>query len=357
MKLKDTLREVHVIVTSFKNRLVSLWSTNTASRLVRVELLFLVICLGSGLYVISKLPPMWGADETSHTARIYQISQGHLYAVKDAKGMYGGNIPYNLAALTRFVYADLATGQGYDGYPTHEKLIDEPSIYTNFKKQKFDSKTSPAQFTGAASYSPLAYLGSIPGAYIARTRDMSIGSMIFMSRIGGLILYALLVTAALYVLRQHSARWIIFVIALLPMSVFQASIISTDSLAIASAIAGFACLIKLFGDNKRGVTASTAYLICLFISVCLATHIKPVYIFLSLPALALPVSIWSGRRRMLAYKIGLILACLLVTGIWLYSTRSINAAGALSNNQQYAEVINTAAQAKLVALQDRKSVV
>lgn len=316
------------------------------------ENLFVIIALLFGLFIVKILPPMWGADETSHTARVYQLSQGHLMASKDKKGMYGGDLPYNMALLTRYVYNDYYDGK-QPGASTRSLTdlaqVDSSEVYQNFERQKPDTKTSPAQFTGAAAYPPVAYLGSLPGVLLARVSGSSLGTIILLGRIGGLIAYILLVYAALKILRTEAERWIVFVIALLPMSLFQASIITADSSTLGLSFLAFASLIRLYRSPKKDNTTLPLLAIAA-VTVILVVLIKPTYIFLLVPLLLLPHRLWQISRTAVFSKVCVAAVCLILLGGWAYAVRHVNAASAMSNNQHFAGQISSAEQVKLIVL-------
>lgn len=318
--------------------------------LLRAEVMFAVLALLTGFIMITKvIPPLWGADETSHFARVYQLSQGHLMAARDKGGMYGGQLPTPIAELTRFVYSDF-----YDDTrvvsPTRSTelhLVDSKTTYANYEHQHPGASTLPGQFTGAAAYSPLAYIGPLAGVLTARALHFNVGHIITFGRLGGLFVFVALVYVALWLLRDHKIRWLVFVAALLPMSVFQASIITVDSIVIGLAMLIFACLVRLF--NKKPPT-SRLLLITLFVAACLLAHIKPNYSILLLPIVFLPARIWRSQRAALYYKIALFVVALLLMGAWVIASRHITAAGAISNNQQFANQVVPVEQFKFVVL-------
>jgi uncharacterized membrane protein len=167
--------------------------------------------------------------------------------------------------------------------------------------------------------------------------------MILAARLCSLFFYVILVAYALKLLEKHSVKWIVFTTALLPMSIFQASIINTDATIIAESILIFALYIKLWDteDSKNKIRL----VVVLAVLLILLGLNKPNYVLLSLPFALLPARAFNGLRSYsLAIKGAVILAMLMVLGVWTHLTVEVSKAVPMYRGAEIAAQVKPAEQ-------------
>lgn len=287
-----------------KNRVFSLILTTHG--------LFAVIAVIFGTIFVTTIPPMWGVDETEHFARVYQISQGNFVEDKVIDG-YGGKLPAPVV--------DLYVQTKYDllHKPSQTKSINDYAKYKVLMGRSVDGALKELNFTGAGIYSPVAYAAPTLGVITAHTVSDKLGNIILGARLATLILYIVITGLALYILRETKLKWLFFAVALLPMSIVQASVVSVDSPVIALSILLFACIYKFNGANKS--VSPKQLLLVSFIASAL-TLTKPNYFILALLALILLTKLHTIKQRILASTVFMFIT-LLPALVWTKIIKSI----------------------------------
>ena len=184
-------------------------------RLDKTAVLFIFLALIFGLFFVFKTPPLWGADETTHFARAYQITQGQIISSKVDVG-YGGEIPTSALKLIQYVDNDISsnTNQVIAGV----KWVDNPAGYKPIVTQPINGPKSQYGFSNTAPYSPFAYLPSVIGLKIAEIFKLDLGNSITLARITGLSLFIMAIAWVIWSMKLSRSKWMVFTVALLPMT-------------------------------------------------------------------------------------------------------------------------------------------
>lgn len=289
-----------------------------------IEQRFVAIALILGIIFAVKTPPLWGADETSHYARAYQIAQGNLLSDKMpypyGGDSYGGKIPKSVHDLIWHTNQDIQQDTNITEYSTHR--IDDHSSYAELINTKLGDPTEDYFFPNTAAYSPVAYIPSVIALKIAQIINLTVGQSIFLARVFGLILYVLTVYWVLHVLRKKRFALVLFVVALLPMALYQASMIGVDLLANSLAILLVGFVVKSIVDK----TLSRPELLAVALAAVAMPLMKPTYIFLSLLVFAIPAEVVrkAGLARQLLGKVLLIVLAVIALAAWTYATVGVS---------------------------------
>lgn len=287
--------------------------------------IFMCVAIIFGSIFIAKTPLLWGSDETFHTMRTYQLTEGYLFAehLGDSReqGGYGGIIPSSLRQLTEYVNYD-QLDNNLQNVSRGAKHVNRGDIYTKLGELRINSEPkSRYAFPNTAAYSPVAYTPAYCAMKMARAFNWTLHDTILLMRIVTLTVYVAVVAFALQVLRQSNFKYLVFVVALLPMSVFQASIISTDGLTLATCLLFFAVIARALINPTEKL--STWLKAALFISATLLPLMKPGYLALVPLLMVLPFSVFESRRKSIIFKtLGLGIAALLAL-VWSQQTRDV----------------------------------
>lgn len=299
------------MASSIKNVLEHLDKPTTVS--------VLLACLFGFIFVFYT-PLLWGADETTHFGRVYQISDGHVISEK-IKGGYGGQIPASARKLIYYVNDDITV---------HHKSVapgiisvGDPKGYVKLVQLSLNGGKVDYIFSNTAPYSPIAYLPAVIGLKIAEILNLSLGLAIYAARSAGLVVFIVALGWAMWSLRTIKAKWMVFAVAFIPMALYQASIISADSFTNTASI-------LLVALTLKGIFAKEDYTkvdIILLAACCLLLPVmKPTYLLLPiLPLLLLFNSKFSHTKRNLR-KIAIVssvIAGLFIFALWQYATRSL----------------------------------
>lgn len=275
-------------------------------RLNRCGLAFALISLLFGGVFALVTPPLWGLDEFRHFARAYAIDHGRILPqqIPNPSGVdYGGPVPSTVDTLFWYAVDNFS-----DPPPPPAPSIPDPGAYDRLTAQPLQAPQVNASFTN--TYFPVAYIPSVIGLRLAETSDGSVGTTITIMRVCNLLAYTTIVWLALWTLRKHRFKWVVLVVALLPMAVFQASTITADSVTNALAILFSALFIKATFLRKQLSRPET---LLLFTSTVLLPLAKPGYVAMALLALFVPsarLALWRG------WKILAVTAGLVGYGIW-----------------------------------------
>lgn len=285
--------------------------------LSRAWVLYLLIGIPFGLYFAIATPPLWGTDETSHFGRVYQITEGNILPDRDP-GNYGGQLPASLMKLWFYTKGDLLDNKetGLFG----RKDVNDIHEYEKLQSAQFTKKNVASPET--AAYSPLAYPGAVAGTQVAKTFHASIGSTILSARIFSLIVYLGITGLAIYLIDAYKSKWIFFVVGLLPVSLYQGSVVTADNMVNALSILLIACLITLFATRCE-VNHRKVMLILTFISSILLPMVKINYILLSLGSLFIANKNFKNVKHALIYKSSLLVTALSAS-LWWSSLMKIN---------------------------------
>jgi uncharacterized membrane protein len=306
------------------------WATTKAKRL-RATQVAVLLCATFGLFFVCATPPLWGSDETFHIARIYQISRGHVFA-KDlgydrATGGYGGQTPENIYNLILNVNHD-QMDNAETGTPFGTKNVGDASVYKELGQKPLENgKFVQYGFPNTAAYSPAAYAPDIVGMWIARLGDFTIQSTVILLRLLNLAVYVVAIYIAMRVLAQSRFKWIVFVIALLPMTLFEASIITADALTNAAVIVLSALLFR--GILLRGRPFALWEATLLLGITVLLPLLKPGYLVLAPLILLIPASQFPRPRLGSIGKYAALGLTVVLFLAWTYATRGIADTAAL----------------------------
>jgi uncharacterized membrane protein len=307
--------------------------------------LFVVIALFFGLIIVKEVPLFWGLDESAHFGRSYQISQGHFAPKKLHNGNYGGVLPASVVGLDAAAHQDLLTpslapviGRHDDKHAALQKMMASQKIDRS-RKENFN-------FPGSASYSPLAYVAPSAGILVCRVIDCSVGQTVLLARGFSLISYVGIVAFSLCLLRKQRLKWLVFVIALLPMAVFQASAVSADGPVISLSLLLFALTLKVLVEKKLSwPLLALLGLVALWLPLAKAT-----YGLLDLCLLPVALVLWEDRRKALRYASVSLAVIVLVTLGWLHAARGATKAISLlqASSPNGGTIISIRKQAQLM---------
>ncbi len=213
------------------------WSRLSAvlSRLEsRPAFFFLLFSLAFGSGISIVVPPLRGPDEIAHFLRIYSYAQGALLPVTEINGRKGIFIESELhSQLSFFKNAGERFGQNrgqglrYDDimkeYPQPRGTVDQGEQATKF-----------LPFAGTEGYSPVAYAPYILAAAIGNLLKLDFPNMLLLMRLLGVITFT--AVAAYAIKLTPTLKWAFVLIAMLPVSIYNRSVLSADGAALAYAL-------------------------------------------------------------------------------------------------------------------------
>lgn len=281
------------------------------SKLREAHWLFVVIALVFGVALIYLTPPLWGADESVHFFRAYQISEGRLNQdeqIINGKKSYSGYIPSSFRKLSNVFAGDINNSA-----PGSTKQVDDISKYTEAGSTKISQDKKVPNWLDAITYPAVSYIAPTSGMLIANLFNPTALSLLYAARIATLLFYIMLVFFSIFLLKNKSVKWIVFVVALLPTCLYQASVVNVDSLLFALSFLLFSIIYRLIYENK---SQNKYYIISLLVVFGLLVLVKPPYVILVLPLIFLPLNkkIPVRTRRLIRYIIPAVCLSIAVLG-------------------------------------------
>lgn len=259
--------------------------------------LFLGLVLFFGTLTAVLHGPVNAADENSHFWRAFLMSEGRFFPGKTGTGLDAcrGPIPECMLDL---VYNRLWNSPhnrhplGMTGVTAllreRQTMLSEPYV---------DEPRLDAALGNASNFGPVCYLPQAGGILLGRMAGAAPLALVYWGRFANLMAYALLVFAAIRLMPK--GKYVLFVVALTPMTIIQAASLSADTTTNALAWLLVALLIRAaFGGQNR---LSNRALVLLIVVQIALTFSKPAYFCLAFLVFLIPPARFAGRRRHLAF--------------------------------------------------------
>ncbi len=210
---------------------------------------FLLLGLLSGLLLVLLTPPFQAPDEYSHFYRAYHISEGHLTA-RLFDHRVGAELPKSLKKLLMFNHLPFNTEARADAQ-LFRQALEIPLLK--------DDRTF-VDFNNTALMSPLPYLPEATVIAIGRLAHTRPILLVYAGRLANLLTWVLLVFLAIRA--APAGKWLIAVLALMPMSIFLAASLSYDACTIGLAYLTTAFLLRIMlaprGEGAGGMRSPPA---------------------------------------------------------------------------------------------------
>ena len=163
------------------------------------------------------------------------------------------------------------------------------------------------------------------------------GTSVLVMRLLGVLAYTLLVGAGIAALRRHRAKWLVFVAGLIPMSLFQASTVTTDTMTIGLCVLAGALVLKTVFLRERLTRPEAA---ALFLAAALIPLCKSGYVIFLPLVLLVPAALLPGGRAGKAAG-GVVLAAGAVAFAWWSKVTAVtsSAMGFMRPREQWGSII------------------
>src|SRR6266516_2189982 len=180
------------------------------------------------------VPPLRGPDEIAHFLRIYSYTRGEFLPATEVDGRKGIFIERELYTQLSFFknagerfFRNREQGLRYDEimkeYPPRVGTLDAEEQATKFMP-----------FAGTEGYHPVAYAPYILAAVIGKLLKLDFPNLLLLMRLVGLITFT---AAAAYAIKlTPTLKWAFVLIAILPVSIYNRSVLSADGAALTYAL-------------------------------------------------------------------------------------------------------------------------
>lgn len=278
--------------------------TEAANQVERhLAVLFLVLGLATGLLYAFVLPPLQVPDEMSHFARLYSVSRGACIAspevdIPDSFAQLQSLFPTHLERHRKISIADLRSAL---------KMPYNDSVMAGNARQR-----SLSGFIDQNLYCCIPYLPAAVVLNAGRHLGLSPLGLMYLSRLSNLAVYLALTFLALRLLPDF--RWVLFCIALMPMTMHQAASVSADSTGFALTFLLCAYVFRLAFAKQPETMGARQYAV-LGMLILLVALSRSLLAVIALPLVIPAARFRSPRNRWLAIA-GYALLAVLCLGFW-----------------------------------------
>lgn len=260
---------------------VSPTTSNKKSHVSLVERLFLIFLGTFGALMIVLIPPGAGYDEEDHLVRVWELSKfsflpGEMSPQEMQYPLVFRDFAYRQQGSTGVIEA------GFWQKYTRASLYQDGIV-----RREIDTKSV---------YSPALLLPqALAMRFLARSADTPALFLFYACRFAGLLSYLLLAWMAIRLL--PFGKWILMVLVLAPMSLFQAATVSPDAISNGIGFLFIAGSLRI-AEQKTIARKEVAALISLVLLLFLAKlNLLPLVL---LPFLLMPPSRFTGKLSYLA---------------------------------------------------------
>src|SRR5215216_530973 len=286
---------------------------------------FVFLSLAFGSLVIFVAPPLRGPDEISHFLRIYSYARGELLPAAEVDGRKGTFVErelYDQLFFFRSAGEWFATGR--EKGVRYEQIM---ALYRDFAgtDDEPDQAAIFAPFAGTEGYNPIAYVPYIVAATIGRLLGLHFPELLLLMRLFGLAIFTALAAYAIAV--TPVLKWAFVLIAMLPVSLYNRSVLSADGAALSSALViTAACL-----SGARKFSAGRVWERSLWMTLC-ALSKQPQIVFV---LLELMVSRLKELPRRWRSVLIVVLPCLILSPLWVVAVSADIAAWRLQGDRHH----------------------
>ena len=256
--------------TRFRSTISGIWIRIVA----RPATVFIVLSLVFGGLIISGTPPLRGPDEISHFVRIYSYARGEILPSTEVDGRKGILVEPGLYSELQFFRT---AGEVF----AREGGLSYPPLVAGYRNPIGSTADEPDQarifapFAGTEGYNPVAYIPYIAAAAIGRLFKLDFSDMLLFMRWFGLATFTAIAAYAIAVI--PTLKWAFVLIALLPVSLYNRSVLSADGAALSTALVITALCLRA----AAGSTVGRVWERSLWMTLC-ALSKQPQIVFLLL---------------------------------------------------------------------------
>lgn len=291
---------------------------------IHPEKAFLFLAITFGILLVFITPPFQTPDEPAHFYRAFQISEfkiipnrqqgvpvdGATPAVKQ-ENKVGGELPVSLKITVE------KTMGGVAFHP--ETKISMPEIIAASKIRLDLHKREFLEFPNTARYSPVVYLPQTLGILSGKLFNSSPLFLMYLGRLFNTAVWIFFVYFAIKTVPV--SKWVFFLLALTPMSLFISASMSADVLTNAAAFLLISLILKYVPNDNDRLNNSKIFSIFL-LSVVLSLT-KQIYFLIPFMFLIIPVKKIGSKTKYFAIFFSLIFVSLFAVSIWFLTIKDI----------------------------------
>jgi uncharacterized membrane protein len=272
----------------------------TRAQMTAPQNLFVVIGYLFGLSLVFANPPFHSNDEDRHFYNSYFLSTGQIRPIQH-ENQIGGYLPYNLYQVSA----------AYQGIPFDRGAKINPARLRELKAVPLNEASKIFYDYSSSQTNPIPYIPFAIGIRIAKAVNSNPVHLLWGARIAGLIAFLSIVFFAIKIMPVH--KFVLFALALNPMTMFQAASVTYDSLSISLSFLIIALVLKYAFQEKQIRTGDIALFLFVATLQCFA---KPGYFLVPFLFFIIPRRNIGSLKKSLAVFICLVIVGFLPSLTW-----------------------------------------
>jgi hypothetical protein len=288
--------------------------------------LFVLLSLTFGSAIAVVVPPLRGPDEIAHFLRIHSYARGDLLPPAEVDGRKGIFVERE---LYNQLYFFRAAGEWFvkerDQGVRYGQIM---AAYRSFGGRIEDEVNEPTAFmpfAGTEGYNPVAYIPYIVAEGIGHLLRLKFPDRLLLIRLFGLVTFTAVAAYAIAV--TPALKWAFVLIALLPVSLYNRSVLSADGAALGSALMITALCLR----SAQKLGAGRLWERSLWMTLC-ALSKQPQIVFILLELMVSPLKELPRRWRSIAI---VALPCLVLSPLWVVAVSGEMGAWRLQLEEQH----------------------
>lgn len=263
-----------------------------------------------GLAFVFLTPPFQVPDEYAHFYRAYDVSEGHLCARISGQRV-GAELPKSLGITAGTVAA---------GLPFHPmRKMNPHELRQALRIPLAPERRSFVDFPNTAITSPLPYAFASSGIALGRFFHFSPIVLMYLGRLANVIAFIGLVALALRL--TPGAHWCFVILALMPMTLFEAASLSHDAVSNALAFLWAAWILRLAAAPSVVLTGKRVMITAVLAGLVASS--KTVNLLLVALFILIPVERARSHRQFLAYFAVVMTVAFIAWAGWTSTTRDL----------------------------------
>jgi uncharacterized membrane protein len=278
---------------------------------------FLVVSILFGIAFVFITPPFQVADEPHHFFRSYQVSEGGLIPEihREPGGKItkiGGVIPKSIYKIHIETYSQ-----------KKDKRVDlDKHIFALLDIPLNPHIRSYHSFSNIARYPFVPYVPQAIGIALGRTIGLCPLLLMYLGRLANLAVWIFLVYSSIRII--PTGRWVLFLAALTPMSLFTAASLSGDTATNGLSFLFIALMMRYGLDGGVHLTLRgkvLIYALGVLLALCRTPYFLVVFLFLIVPAdrFGSRIGYWAFFGSLIATVIALNVGWHLMTDLDVYT--------------------------------------
>ncbi|HEY9810329.1 MAG TPA: DUF2142 domain-containing protein [Halomicronema sp.] len=310
------------------------------------EKLFSLIAIIFGTLYLLITPPFQVADEYQHYFRSYEVSELTLISQKKITDCYrihtfkpaslcvGGTLPLGV-----FLTAKNSSSVDIRFHPEKKQ---NPDDLLGLLKYRLNPKNRLfVSFPNTAIYSPIPYFPQALGMAMGRILQKPPIVLIYLGRLSNLLTWTSLIYLTIKIIPFY--KWLIFLLALTPMSLFQASSLSADAFTNGISFLFIATILSFtFAPFKFLKTKNILILgiLAILLGLSKSAYFSLLFLFLIIPIskLETPRKYWTTFALLLTTSLTSVVGWSILVKKALYVP--LNSIAQVYPNQQLSHIFN-----------------